>query len=123
MPLTVLHSFVHASDEKVTSLTLSLAEDSLIATLSDKINKLRVKLSMDEIAGLGEAVSDNKSWNAFHTFKTQEKETRTRISYSPTFFNIDSDGKKIAIKLNENERAAFEKTLNFAFSKLIEKKF
>lgn len=57
MPLSVLHSFIHQTEEKTTSLTISLGDCksgdcALFMTLSDKTNKNRVKLDVDEVPGL-----------------------------------------------------------------------
>jgi hypothetical protein len=122
MPLTVLHSFIHQSEEKTTSLTISLGDEALFMTLSDKVNKNRVKFGVDEVAGLAEALERNKSWSAFHTFTNlQNVESKNRISYNDGFFSIEGDT-KIAMKLGESERAAFKRVLEFAFNKLIEEK-
>jgi len=122
MPLAVLHSFVHQTPEKTTSLTISLGDNSVFLTLSDKENKLRVKLSVDEVAGLADAVEKNKNWSAFHSFTDLSGvEKKSRINYSQNFFNIEGE-KKIAIKLGDEERISFKRVLEFAFDKLLEKK-
>jgi len=122
MPLTVLHSFIHQSEEKTTSLTISLGDEALFMTLSDKVNKNRVKFGVDEVAGLAESLERNKSWSAFHTFTNlQNVESKNRISYNDGFFSIEGDT-KIAMKLGESERAAFMRVLEFAFNKMIEMK-
>lgn len=122
MPLSVLHSFIHQTEEKTTSLTISLGDDALFMTLSDKVNKNRVKLDLDEIAGLADALEKNKSWSAFHTFTTLENvEKKNKISYNEGFFSIEGEN-KVAMKLGENERAAFKRVLEFAFNKIIEAK-
>lgn len=116
----MLHSFVHQSDEKITSLTVSLGEDGVFITLSDKKNKNRVKLGLDEVAGLADALEENKSWSAFHTFTTLEnKESRSRINYADGFFSVEGET-KIAVKLAENERAAFKRVMEFALQKMLE---
>ncbi len=128
MPLSVMHSFVHQTEEKTTSLTISLGECrsgdcALFITLSDKVNKNRVKLDIDEVAGLAEAVEKNKSWSAFHTFTTLENvEKKNKIGYNDGFFSVEGE-KKIAMKLGENERAAFKRVLEFAFNKMVEGKW
>lgn len=122
MPLIVLHSFIHQSEEKTTSLTISLGDDALFITLSDKVNKNRVKLGLDEVAGLAEALERNKGWSAFHTFTNlQNVESKNRISYNDGFFSVEGET-KIAMKLTENEKAAFKRVLEFAFKKMIEGK-
>ena len=127
MPLTVLHSFIHQTEEKTTSLTISIGDCksgdcALFMTLSDKVNKNRVKFGMDEVAGLAEALEKNKSWSAFHTFTTLENvESKNRIGYNDGFFSVEGE-KKIAIKLMDNERAAFKRVLEFAFNRMIEGK-
>lgn len=128
MPLSVMHSFIHQTEEKTTSLTISLGECrsgdcALFITLSDKVNKNRVKLDIDEVAGLAEAIEKNKSWSAFHTFTTLENvENKNKISYNDGFFSVEGE-KKVAIKLGESERAAFKRVLEFAFNKMIEGKW
>jgi hypothetical protein len=122
MPLSVLHSFIHQTPEKTTSLTISLG-DALFLTLSDKVDKLRVKLGVNEIAGLIDALEKNKNWSAFHSFTDLSgNERKSKINYSQNFFNIESE-KKIAMKLSDDERLAFRKVLGFAFNKIIERKF
>ncbi|QLJ52650.1 MAG: hypothetical protein Sv326_0475 [Candidatus Fermentimicrarchaeum limneticum] len=122
MPLSVLHSFIHQTEEKTTSLTISLGDDALFMTLSDKVNKNRVKLDLDEVAGLAEAIEKNRSWSAFHTFTNlQNVESKNRISYNDGFFSVEGE-KKVAMKLGESERAAFKRVLEFAFNKMIERK-
>jgi len=122
MPLSVLHSFIHQTEEKTTSLTISLGNSALFMTLSDKVNKNRVKLDLDEVAGLADALERNKSWSAFHTFTTLENvESKNRISYNDGFFSIEGE-KKIAMKLTDSERASFKRVLEFAFNKMIEGK-
>jgi hypothetical protein len=119
MPLKVLHSFIHQTDEKITSLTVSLGEDGVFITLSDKKSKNRVKLGLDEVAGLADAVERNRNWSAFHTFTTLEnKESRNRINYADGFFSIEGET-KIAMKLAENEKVAFARTLDFAFERIL----
>jgi hypothetical protein len=118
MPLKRMHSFVHASQDKVTSLTVSLAEDSVIVTMSDKIDKLRVKLDMDELAGLAEAARSNGSWSAFHSFKAEQRETKNRITFGNSFFTVEGE-KRISLKLTDNERAAFARVLGLAFDQLV----
>lgn len=128
MPLSVMHSFIHQSEEKTTSLTISLGECrsgdcALFLTLSDKVNKNRVKLDLNEVAGLAEALERNKSWSAFHTFTTLENvENKNKISYNDGFFSVEG-GSKIAMKLGDDERAAFKRVLEFAFSKMVEGKW
>ena len=119
MPLTVLHSFIHQTEEKTTSLTISLGDGALFMTLSDKVNKNRVKFGVDEVAGLAEALEKNKGWSAFHTFTTLENvESKNKIGYNDGFFSVEGE-KKVAMKLTENERAAFRRVLEFAFKKLL----
>ena len=119
MALKVLHSFVHASQQKVTSLTVCLAEDSVILTLSDKVDKIRVKLNLDELAGLSAAITAGREWSAFHSFEREGQRTETRLSYRDSFFNVDNGAKKIALKLTDNERAAFARVLGVAFDQLV----
>jgi len=88
-------------------------------TLSDKVNKNRVKFGVDEVAGLAEALEKNKGWSAFHTFTTLENvESKNKIGYNDGFFSVEGE-KKVAMKLTENERAAFRRVLEFAFKKLL----
>ncbi len=92
-------------------------------TLSDKVNKNRVKLDVDEVAGLADALEKNKSWSAFHTFTTLENvEKKNRISYNDGFFSVEGNT-KIAMKLGDSERTAFKRVLEFAFNKMIEGKW
>jgi|GEM_PF-6240062 len=122
MPLKVLHSFIHQTDEKITSLTVSLGEDGVFITLSDKKSKNRVKLGLDEVAGLADAVERNRNWSAFHTFTTLEnKESRNRINYADGFFSIEGET-KIAMKLGDDERAAFRRVLEFALERMLERR-
>jgi hypothetical protein len=127
MPLSVLHSFIHQTEEKTTSLTISLGdcrsgECALFMTLSDKTNKNRVKLDVDEVAGLAEALEKSKSWSAFHTFTTLENvEKKNRISYNDGFFSVEGDV-KVAMKLTENEKASFSRVLEFAFREMVKGK-
>ncbi len=122
MALKVLHSFVHASRDKVTSLTVSLAEDSVIITMSDKIDKIRVKMNLDELAGLSAAVGAEGEWSAFHSFEKDGRRTETKINYRDSFFNVDNGAKKIAIKLMGNERAAFSRVLGLGFDTIVKSK-
>ena len=121
MALKVLHSFVHTTDKKVTSLTVSLGSDGVILTMSDRENKLRMKLSLDEVAGLADAIKNEKSWSAYHTFEKEEGERRARLSYSDGFLGIEV-GKRIAIRLDENEKASLWRVLDYAFHKIIDEK-
>jgi hypothetical protein len=128
MPLSVMHSFIHQTEEKTTSLTISLGECksgdcALFITLSDKVNKNRIKMDVDEVAGLAEAIEKNKSWSAFHTFTTLENvEKKNKINYNDGFFSVEGES-KVAMKLGESERAAFKRVLEFAFNKMIEGKW
>ncbi len=119
MALKVLHSFVHASRDKVTSLTVSLAEDSVIVTMSDKIDKIRVKLNLDELAGLSAAVGSGGEWGAFHSFQKDGAKSETKINYRESFFNVDNGSKKIALKLTDNERAGFARVLGLGFDTIV----
>ncbi len=121
MALKVLHSFVHAGKNKVTSLTVSLAEDSVIITMSDKVNKIRIKMNPNELAGLAKAINKSVAWSAFHSFSKDGKTTETRINYNDSFFNVDN-GKKIALKLTNDELAAFEMVLKIAFETILQGK-
>jgi hypothetical protein len=123
MALTALHSLIHRSDDKITSLTVSFAPDTLILTLSDKINKVRVKLDESEIAGLAAAIERNANWSAFHSFKALSgEETRSRINYANDFFSVDSNTKRIALKLAQDEKSSLALALRFAFNKMLEAK-
>jgi len=120
--LHVVHSIVHTSSEgKITSLTLSDPTDNetkaCFITFSDKVDKIRVKLSMDEIAGLAKCLNLQGNWEAYHTFN----ETSTRIQYNDPFINATREGKKIAVKLSRNERSAFELALTNIFNNLCRK--
>jgi len=128
VPLSVIHSFIHQTEEKTTSLTISLGECrtgdcALFITLSDKVNKNRVKMDIDEVAGLAESIEKNKSWSAFHTFTTLENvEKKNKINYNDGFFSVEGEN-KVAMKLGESERAAFKRVLEFAFNKMVEGKW
>lgn len=48
-------------------------------------------------------------------------EKKNRISYNDSFFSVEGDV-KVAMKLTENEKAAFGRVLEFAFRKMIKGK-
>ena len=78
------------------------------------MDKLRVKLDMDEIAGLSYAVERNREWKAFHTFE----ESHSKISYRDGFFSVEN-GKRITMKLAEDEKAEFVMVLRSLFQRLV----
>ncbi len=96
-------SFVHSSEDKVSSLTVctpNSEERVVFLTLSNVEQKIRVKLGLVEVAGLARALNIGSDWKAYHTFE----ESKTRINYSGNGFlgfeRENGDGKsKLAIKL------------------------
>ena len=120
--LTVIHSFVHASDVKVTSLTISLPKSDkyCIFTFSDKTTLIRVKLSLDEIAGLSESIDKAKIWSCYHTFRKSESEqTEVRMQYNGSFINAEKSGVKIALKLSDDEKASLKLLTQSIYSRLL----
>ena len=120
--LHVVHSIVHTSaDGKITSLTLSEPQDketkSCFLTFSDKTEKIRLKLSMDETAGLAKSIEKQGNWEAYHTFEEQS----TRMQYNDPFINATRGEKRIVVKFERDERASFELALKHVFNKLCEK--
>ena len=88
----------------------------VILTLSDKVDKLRVKLDMDEIAGLSYSVERNREWKAFHTFE----ESHSKINYRDGFFSVENGKRKrITMKLSEDEKAGFVMVLRSLFQRLV----
>ncbi len=117
--MPVVHSFVHSGRDKVTSLTMTLTRGKFMITMSDKTDKIRVMLDPDEIAGLSDAVKSRSKWDAFHRFEKDGQISETRIQYNGAFFSLETSGKKIAIRLTENELAAFHRVLDLVFEKLV----
>ena len=120
--LTVVHSFVHSSESKITSLTVSVPKNDryCIISFSDKTNIIRVKLSLDEIAGLSDAVEKNRMWNCYHTFHRGEAaQTEVRMQYNNNFINAEKSGVKIALKLTEDERASLTLLLQNLYARLL----
>ncbi len=117
--MPAVHSFVHSSGDKITSLTMSLIGKRFMITLSDKTTKIRVILGPDEVAGLSDAVKARARWEAFHRFEKDEKTSETKIRFNNGFFSLESSGKKIAIKLTENELSSFHRVLDLVFEKMI----
>lgn len=120
--LSVVHSFVHSSETKVTSFTVSIPkkERYCITTFSDKTNLIRVKLGLDEIAGLADAVDNNRLWSCYHTFqKTGGEKTEVRMQYNNGFINAEKSGAKIALKLTEDERASLKLLMQNVYSRLL----
>ena len=120
--LHVVHSIVHTNPKgEITSLTLSTPQEgdtkSSFITFSDRVDKIRVKLSMDETAGLAKSLEKQGNWEAYHTFEDKT----TRVTYHDPFINAVRDNKKIAVKFSRDERSAFELALKHAFNKLCEK--
>ena len=120
--MPVLHSFVHSGKDKITSLTMTLSRGKFMITMSDKVSKIRVMLSLDEIAGLSDAVKARTQWDAFHRFEKEGKTSETKIRFNKNFFSLESSGKKIAIRLTEDELSAFSRVLDIAFEKIIKEK-
>lgn len=122
----VANSYVHAGKDKVTSLTVCYpiggTGDSIQLTFSDKVNPIRVKLGLDEVAGLSKAVESNVDWKAYHTFKKEDTTMETRVAYSRGFINAERSGLKIALKLTEDEKASLELTLKSVFQLLVTRK-
>jgi hypothetical protein len=120
--LEVLHSYIHASGSKVTSLTISIPfsrDKFCIITFSDKKNIIRLKLSMDEVAGLADSVGKDVEWRCYHTFKKGEIKTETRMQYNNNFINAEKERVKIALKLTPDERSSFRLLLEGIFHKLV----
>ncbi len=120
--MPVLHSFVHSGKDKITSLTMTLSRGKFMITMSDKVSKIRVMLSLDEIAGLSDAVKARAQWDAFHRFEKEGKASETKIRFNKNFFSLESGGKKIAIRLTEDELSAFSRVLDIVFEKIIKEK-
>ena len=121
--MPVVHSFVHAGRDKVTSLTMTFSGNKFMITMSDKSNKIRVMLNADEIAGLSDAVKSRGVWNTFHRFEKDGNVSETKISFNKAFFNLESSGVKIAIKLTDDELSAFHRVLDIVFEKIVSSKF
>lgn len=121
--LDVIHSYVHSSQGKVTSLTISVPKTVgakyCFFTLSDKKDKIRVKMSLDEIAGLSDSVEKNAEWNAYHRWEGEGETSETSLQYNNGFFNAQRMGKKIAMKLTGDERASFKLLLRVIFERTI----
>jgi hypothetical protein len=117
--MPVVHSFVHSGKDKITSLTMTVSGDKFMITMSDKTNKIRVMLNPDEIAGLSDAIKSKSTWNTFHRFEKEGKVSETKISFNKSFFNLESGGVKIAIKLTDDELSAFHRVLDIVFEKLV----
>jgi hypothetical protein len=122
----VAHSFVHSGKDKVTSLTLCVPRDrkenSIQLTFSDKKDPIRVKLGLDEVAGLAKALECGREWKAFHTFEKEGKTMETRIQYGNGFINAERSGNKIALKLTSDELAGLELALKTIFSAMVERR-
>ncbi len=117
--MPVVHSFVHASGNRVTSLTMTFSRGKFLITMSDKVDIIRVMLDPDELAGLSDAVKARGRWESFHRFEKDGNTKETRIQYNQAFFNLESSGKKIAIKLTENELSAFHRVLDLVFNEIV----
>ncbi len=117
--MPVVHSFVHAGKDKITSLTMTLSRGKFMITMSDKKDMIRVMLSPDEIAGLSDAIKSRGKWTSFHRFEKDGNVKETKIQYNGSFFNVESSGKKIAIKLTEDELSAFHRVLDLVFERLV----
>ncbi len=119
--LRAVHSYVHSTGGKVTSLTVSVPKTGkyCIVSFSDKKNIIRVKLNLDEIAGLAKAVEGDVQWNCFHTFQRQSQQSETRIHYNNGFINAEKAGVKIALKLGDDERASLQMVLKTIFTRMI----
>lgn len=122
----VANSYVHAGQNKVTSLTICVPrnkeDDSVQLTFSDKTVPIRVKLNLNEVAGLAKAVEKNLEWRAHHTFAKEGKEMVTKMQYNNSFINAERDGAKIALKLTPDELASLELTLKSVFQLMIGRK-
>ena len=117
--MPVVHSFVHAGKDKITSLTMTLSRGKFMITMSDKTDKIRIMLDPDEIAGLSDAIKARSKWGAFHRFEREGQVSETKIQFNRAFFSLESSGKKIAIKLTENELSAFSRVLDLVFERLV----
>ncbi len=117
--MPVVHSFVHAGKDKVTSLTMTFSRGKFLITMSDKKDMIRVMLDPDEIAGLSDAVKSRGRWDSYHKFEKEGTVKETKIQYNGSFFNLESAGKKIAIKLTDNELSAFHRVLDLVFNKIV----
>jgi len=122
----VANSFVHAGQNKVTSLTICVPknkeDDSVQMTFSDKTVPIRVKLNLGEVAGLAKAVERGLEWRAHHTFNKEGKEMVTKMQYNNSFINAERDGAKIALKLTPDEISSLELTLKSIFQLMINRK-
>jgi len=121
--LNVANSYVHSGRDKITSLTVcspkERGDNSVQLTFSDKTTPIRVKLSMEETAGLAKAIERNAEWKTYHTFKKENETLETRVQYGNGFINAERAGKKIALKLTEDEKASLEMTLKTLFQQAI----
>jgi hypothetical protein len=119
----VAHSFVHSGKDKVTSLTVCYprgkGEDAVQLTFSDKKDPIRVKLGLDEVAGLAKALEGAREWKAFHTFEKEGRTMETRIQFGNGFINAERSGVKIALKLTSDEMAGLELTLKTVFGNIV----
>ncbi len=120
--LKVFYSYIHATSGKTTSLTISVPIDKskfCLITFSDKKTLIRVKLSMDEIAGLSLSIKNRKEWRCFHTFKRGDVSTETRMQYNQEYINAEKDKVKIALKMTDNELASLKLVLESIFRRLL----
>ena len=122
----VANSYVHASQSKVTSLTVCVPrrkeDDAIQLTFSDKTVPIRVKLNVEEVAGLAKALEKGVEWKATHTFEKEGKSMVTRMQYNNSFINAERDGAKIALKLTPNEVASLEFTLKSVFQLMVSRR-
>ncbi len=126
---TVINSYVRQSQQrgKVTSVTIChpREKDNYNAqiTFSDKTNPIRVRLSIDELAGLANNIAANKTWKCFHSYEKKPGEKmETTLEYNPPFINAQRAGHKIAMKLTEDETASLTLALKVSAYNLMEKK-
>ncbi|MFH1403553.1 MAG: hypothetical protein ABIH11_04710 [Candidatus Altiarchaeota archaeon] len=121
--LQVVYSYIHTSGSKVTSLTISMPKTKgdrfCMVTFSDKVNIIRVKLSMDEIAGLADSIGRDAEWNCYHTFKSAKTSSETRMQYGNSFINAEKDRNRVALKLTGDEKASLKLVFENIFSRLI----
>ncbi|MCX6695210.1 MAG: hypothetical protein NTU61_02800 [Candidatus Altiarchaeota archaeon] len=120
----VASSYVRKVGDKVTSLTVCAPNDlnELCAQLTFSIkdnSMIRVKLGIEEVAGLAESLTPAGKWSCFHTFDNGTGKTETKMSYSNLFINAERGSQKIALKLSENELASLKMTLETLYQAII----
>jgi hypothetical protein len=123
----VVNSFVRDNKAgKITSLVVCYPkrpQGYMQLTFSVKdAEKIRIKMSIDEVAGLANALALEKTWKAFHTFEKEGSKMETAVEYNNSFINAVRNGNKIAIKLSENETASLQMALKVCAYNLMEAK-